>query len=466
MSRSKTEISESLQNRIALKDPRVDTSKGWVNSVVINPVSGELAEVEADVEHTRLLYSTKFFDEATDEEIELWAANLGIGLGVEVVALTTLTFWRYSPPSSDIVIPSGIVVGTADSSVRFYTSETKTMYFSASSSYYNANKRRYEINVQASALGPGSDYEVGAYALTLMLSDLGGIDGVENQVSTAIPVNSRGLRTRTVLENRIKDKLMGTRTGLGGSIIVNIVQTDEENVRRVNLVFSSDRENYFGDGRRAAVDAYVDSTRVLTSRTEVISGVAGQSNYYLTTAPVKAITKVLVNGVQITDFSLVVDTETATRYSTNAQDRLSFGSTVVINNGDEIEVDYAYNSLLKELSETYPYEGLFATPILYREPIFYGVDVTVLVVPLTANAVNITDDVETAILKYFNREVDFNDVMTASLLEDYIDREVAYASSVKIIKFQPSVNAVADVEAISFPPYGLPTPGTIDVSNR
>lgn len=463
--RTKADISDSLKNRIALYDPRQDTRKGPIAGIVINPVSGELAEVEGKVEHTRLLYSTKFFSEATDEEIGLWAANLGIGLGFELTALTTLTFWRYSPPSSDVVIPSGVVVGTSDSAIKFYTSETKTMYFSGASTCYNPTNRRYEINIKAAGIGPGSAYEVGAYTINLLLSDIAGVDGVENQIPSTLPGNNRGLRTRSILEQRIVDKLLGTRTGLGGSIIVNIIQTDPENVRRVNLIFSTDRENYFGDQRRSAVDAYVDSTRVLGSRTENFSGLAGVLDYYLTTTPVKAITQVLINGVPKTDFSLVVDSDKATRYSTQANDRLSFDAAVVINNGDEIEVQYAYNDILKQLDEGYPFEGLFGTMILYREPILYPIDVSVLVVPLTANTINIEDDVNAAILGFFN-SVDFGEVMIPENLRNYILREVAYASEVKILKFAPQDFAVATVEAITLPPFGLPTPGDIFVATR
>ncbi len=120
-----------------------------------------------------------------DNSFDSLAANFGITRDGPKAAQIIQTFFTYTRPTRDLIVNQGAVVNSSTNSLapRFISKSTNTMFSSRAQSYYNPDKKRYEIKVQMIADTPGSVGNLPANSLDTVAAGVSGLQTI-NEVST------------------------------------------------------------------------------------------------------------------------------------------------------------------------------------------------------------------------------------------------------------------------------------------
>ena len=78
MARSIEEVQLSMQQSLEAADPTIESRSGPVFNIMLQPVSNEVAKIEAEQERIGALYSLQFQNVATEAETTALATNFGI----------------------------------------------------------------------------------------------------------------------------------------------------------------------------------------------------------------------------------------------------------------------------------------------------------------------------------------------------------------------------------------------------
>jgi hypothetical protein len=121
-----------------------------------------------------------------DGSFESLASNYGIKRSGLRAAQVNQTYYTYTKPTRDLVVNQGATVGSSsNSSAPKFTAKAKyTIPAASSDSFYNPEKRRYEITVQMTAVTPGSSGNVPANTLDTAISGSSGLSTV-NETSAS-----------------------------------------------------------------------------------------------------------------------------------------------------------------------------------------------------------------------------------------------------------------------------------------
>jgi hypothetical protein len=468
VSRTAEDIIDSLQSTTNDVDPTIDVSKGPIRETVHTPVATEFETVEADVEHLSELYQFEDVSEWEDEEIELQGRKYGQQFGLGEFSEGFLRFWTRTRPSEDVVLPSGSIAATQDSELTYRTTEAATMYAATADAYYNADTRRYEIDVAAEATVSGPDYDVNKGRITLLLSNINGIDGVTNDTEFSGGTNEQ---STAEFVDVLRELTLGNSLGTPGGL--NVIN------RRFNVGIITDTavltpadvtlfERLTETGFRAAVDVYILGQRIgIASHEEVMTSVS-QREIVLPSQPVISISSVLINGVATSDYSFSVDSDTSTRGSYLAKDK------VVLNEapgaGASVFVNYTYNRLVNDLQNDLEQLDIemFRTDTLIREgkPVRTVVE---LVIDTPANATTVTS-VEEAIQNWFKdpnsleETQSFPEDCIREDLKSYLQNRVGVTVT-EFVKFNRPDKSVEDSHDITFDVHEYPNPVEITIRN-
>ncbi len=119
-------------------------------------------------------YYAGFIDFATGQNLDRLVAILGIRRKQATKATGTVTFSRSTPATSDIVIPVGTRVSTADGSVVFQTVDEAIL-----------QQGQTSVDAAIEAVEPGSHGNVAANTITKLLDPISGIESVNNAFPTS-----------------------------------------------------------------------------------------------------------------------------------------------------------------------------------------------------------------------------------------------------------------------------------------
>jgi hypothetical protein len=112
-----------------------------------------------------------------DAAFDSLAANVGVPRGGSKASQVVQTFFTTMKPVKDLVVVQGAVVSSSTnaSAPRFIAKGRAIIPAASADSFYNANRRRYEIRVQMIADAPGSTGNVPATALDTVVSGASGL---------------------------------------------------------------------------------------------------------------------------------------------------------------------------------------------------------------------------------------------------------------------------------------------------
>jgi hypothetical protein len=442
------DIANDLIASISASDETLDVASGPILDLMVKPQAGRLAEVAQDAADLRLLFTLDFSQVATSEEIRLALANFGSSPGVGTPSTTLQYFMKFTAPTVDITFPEGTLVGSADGLYTFRTLVEAKMLSDNSASYYNADKRTYELAVPVESVGIGAAYNIPKFRIISLLTPIDGIDSTENRDAAT---GGLDVETATSQAERLKNALKGINLGSVGGIKNKILQGLPELITDVSVV-----QPYESEFKRfvvgPALDIYSIGSKPSTS-VEVFTATAGQQRFYLSNVPVLSITSVLVNNVAgLVDYSLVRDSSVEIGYSLDAGDYCYVDYTLLAA-GDKITIEYTYNAALTSIKESIFGSGegfLFDTDILLRSPFFVNPAIAGDIKALAGySATEVETNVNSFLNSYFTFTT-FQTVLYPEIFRQQLLVNVTGVASFRLTEFRRSLGSLADIEPIYF----------------
>lgn len=468
--RTADEVAQDMRDDIADDDPSVDTLVGPVADWFVEPCSGRVSENEVAIQHTNLLYSASFAVVATDEEVEAFTSNYGIGKYAGDFATATQYFCRFTRPLATeiLTIPRGTVV-TTTAGYGFRTSTTAKLDGSNADSYWNPSSRCYEISVKVRAVAIGTAYNVSAYTITKIANNLYGFDKTENRTAAAGGLDAED-NTSTV--RRAQGAMLGTNSGTHGGIMTTVMNYDPLNIKDVSLVFPSDWPLFRRKTYRPALDVYVIGSLGATY-TDTYDASGGETEVYMTRVPVDSVSAVAVNGSAAT-FTFVPDTSPETRGSARAQDKIQLAAPLLY--GDVVTIEYSYNSIIYDLQANLFATSenavgirtrLFETDVLIRTSVRVPITVAMYARVLSSyDPLRVQSDIENLVYKYVQPE-EFVGILFPQKdgLKAYVEANVAGISSLSMNEFHRTTGGTLDIEVIELEKNEEPyvDSGTLDI---
>lgn len=165
-----TQVTVNYYPRSAQPSPITDVTVGGVARTLVEAISHELAVVSAQVEEA---YDSAFVDTATGSSLDRLVALLGYTRYRAGRPTGLVRFTRRAGSAGTVVIPAGTPVTDAADTVRYETTETRTM---------QAGESVSEVRVRAAT---DATAPVPAHTLVVIQRAIAGVDAVDHDQPTA-----------------------------------------------------------------------------------------------------------------------------------------------------------------------------------------------------------------------------------------------------------------------------------------
>jgi uncharacterized phage protein gp47/JayE len=342
MSRSVTTIVQSMMSYIKSKFSTADVVEGGIlNDVVMTAPARIISQLYSDLDTAS---QGQAIETAPDVQLDILGRNVGIVRKAARPARGTITFYKNTAPSSDVVIPVGAVVSTAASNtspgIQFQTLYTVTMYASLASLYLNPITGRYEISTDIIAALPGLDGIVGGNTISLISTPVANIDGAYNATATAYGADQE---SSISLQNRIGARTTGNSIGTEDGYLSVVVANS--NVEDAIVV----AHGLTGRDTVGAIDIYVKGRSPVT-QTDVFSFLTSDmifSKQPTISGSVVSVQSSSSGSISSSLWQQIIDTGVY-RGSIEALDKLHW-PTVLNNTYGIIYATYSYNALIEQL---------------------------------------------------------------------------------------------------------------------
>ena len=362
--RTQTEILQSFQESVALSDDTADTKKGPLYSLVGLPLSQVLAPTETAVDTLEQTYSSTFALTADAAQAQAFLTNWGESAGEGNPSGVRIFFMKFSRPTmSEIIsIPVGALVSNSDQTLQFITTESGEIRGDQADSYYNAQRRAYEVAVNCQAVANGPQYDLPASIIRLMISQLDGVDAVENREQALGGVAAETIPTQI---ERVQQKFLGLAINTPPGNYTRIRSFNPALIQDVKPVLSSNKVLFKRISYKPATDYYVLGTAPKTINETYTSIMGGETLIPLQNVPSLSINSVKINNIAITNFTLIPDTSLAYRGSSQSQDKVLISPALMP--GDVVVINQTYDSLFSSIQTSiFGETQLFSTDELAR----------------------------------------------------------------------------------------------------
>jgi len=317
---------DQLNQSIASRNDSYDLSVGPVPDLITYPLSKILEDQNARVRQIQDLITLVASGNYTDDDLNDFVLNEGIIRNTGARASCTAIFFRSTPPGSDLTVKSGYPVGTAvdeqtGSAYTFVVLQDTTMVVANIGSYYNPDKRRYELQVPVQATVAGSGGNVGASRITRLLRPLNNFEGVTNYLAASGGLDGE---SNAQLIRRYLIAVTGSNSATVNGI-EKLILDNYSNVTDVYVAFGTDPLLTRAATDAGAVDVWLlGSTSVNRTDTTIFPGVS--MPIPLDFQPVSSVSSVVYSTntyVFGTDYIFVPDTSGLSN-SIKAQDAIQF----------------------------------------------------------------------------------------------------------------------------------------------
>lgn len=446
------QFAAQIAAEINLRDNSADTTYGPIPDWSINPQARVLAQQS---ETSRVLSLQQSMDPTAfaegSEDLNAMLFNEGIVPPDGSPTTATLTFFRNTAPTADLVIQRGFPVATtpdtaSGASLTFVVAEARTLPVASASSYYNLERNRYEITVVATCATPGVSGRVGPNRIRRPLRPMS-FDGVSNlAASTGGTDPMTNVEKVALYRVAIRGRQTGTPNG-----IVRAVLADFPGVRDVYPVYGNNPLLTRANDQAGAVDAYV-ITNTATQTVENITFYGLGQLMVPTTQPVVQILSVVSganNYVEGVDYEVVLSAlDGSVESTTGIRFIASTGSLALPTVGSAVTVTYTYDDTIRLLQAQFdePDNLEIGRSLLFR----MGIDVPFV---LTANikvASNFSQTtviaaVRTALLNFFNVTLGLGDTVEVSDIQAVV-RAVSGVDNFIITRLTPSTELVGTTD--------------------
>lgn len=176
-----------------------------------------------------------------DGAFESLARNYGVKRGGSRLAVVQQTFWTAARPTRDLTVQQNAVVSSSRNATapRFRALGSATMLAANAQSYYNPDKRRYEMTLQLVAESPGSDGNAPAGDLDTVVSGANGLQTV-NEVSadqgrdtqSNLELAETAMRAITGVDSGTTGGYLRTASGTPGVFEARVVAAGDDHMVR------------------------------------------------------------------------------------------------------------------------------------------------------------------------------------------------------------------------------------------
>lgn len=464
MSRSINDIQKSLVSTYETIDPSIDTSKGPAYDIVIQPFAPEAANIESKVENLVTLYSRVWNKTATDSEVRTFANCFSLTQGEGGRSKGFAYFFRYTKPKAGqiITIPLGFVITNSDNTLAYQTTVQAIMYGDYADSYYNSSRGTYELRVPIQASSAGANYDLPAYRILVLSSQIIGIDAVENRSSTTGGTDAESI---SHLGDRTIKAFQGLDSGVPNGIESKVVNYDINSVEDVSIVYPKDRTLFTRRVTTPAMDVYIVGSNQ-ENEEYIFTAIGGETLIYLEYVPVLSVESVQVNGQDV-GFTFMPDSSSELCKSSRAVDVVLLDSALILN--DIVSIQYTYNKLIYSIqNDLFSGTRSFNTDILARSALS-----AYITFQSNAKIVSSFDptskqtEIENKVIEIIQTGK-FEESYIPSNIRDKIMSEVTGIIEFNITKFTRTLNGTLDVEIIVFNANETPMidDSTFDISVR
>lgn len=437
--------------------PQVETNKGPIRDLWINPVAGESNLLRTEVDSVRRLYSVDFADAMSRAELESLAFQYGIqpfngssATGVVTLKVTTV-------PGRVLVVPEGSIFSTDDGQFNFLSTGLVEIPKENIQQFYVPSSKAYEIPVVVNAELVGEASNVAAFRITKVASPLNFNATVLNYAEIS---GGRDAESNDELSDRIRDVSVqnerGTTAGLRRSILENNTKTMD-----VSIIRNIDSIGTF-DTYRAQLDSFTIGEESELS-TEAFTAPLSENNqtFALANPPIIDVVSVLVNDVELPTTSWRLNRNP--QRSSRDFDSVTIRSFVAVNS--TITITYTYNKLLHDLDQAFisSSDDLFGVNMRFREgvdvPLRVGVTVSI---QNSSNSSVFVSSIVSKIAEYCNPNK-FVDELTSMGLREFLRDEIVGLLSVTVTDFA-RLSDTDTTDIITFEDFEYPTISATDIT--
>jgi hypothetical protein len=337
------------------------------------------------------------------------AANWGLTRSVATEAQGTVTFIKYSSPTTTIKIGNtdgsgGVVVSTVKDSNGNYYSFTTTSTVYLTSSNYNSATGQWEVSAPIEALVAGIDSNVSANSITAF-TGVSGIDAITNKTALT---NGTAEESNTTLATRIaaasQARLLGTAPGYD-TLVDAVVGVDDA------VVITPGEAESIRNSDGNEIDVVILGSDLTSTTDSVVFDKVNGLCYTFISRPVDSITAVAGAGISISfienvDFVLVPDTNSEYYNTVDSYDKLVWLNTGnQPYNGGTYNVNYLYNKLVFDVQAILDDEDnkLLASNIYARAGTEVLVDIALSAAVFSGTDLNYAkSQIETTLTNYIN----------------------------------------------------------------
>ncbi len=446
MARSLDEIQLSMQQSIEIADPTIESRSGPVYNIMLQPVSNEIAKIEAEQERIGSLYSLRFQEVATESETTALATNFGIQKAPGTKSSAVVFFFRSTRPTETAQVRRGTLVGNLDGTLNYIVQEDVVIDPTNADSFFNSARRTFEVAVNVKAVSPGENFNIPAFRINTLITPNVDFDGVENRAPAE---GGSEEETQDSEVNRIRERFAGLNTGSVDGVRFVASNSFPEIIQDVAIIQpASDlfRRTILTPG----LDVYIAGSNLETVRQNYVA-IGGETEIPIASPPSVPSSLVLsINGVINVD-STIVEDDSAVANTVQANEVVSLTSPLVP--GDVATFTYAFNRLILDVQNIYePTTAgdslLFGTDILVYEAV--EVPITVVMSIRVASSFDIprtTDQVTNAVLALVEQNT-FGITLYPETIRETILNTIQGVTSLNLEQFRRTDTSLRDVEII------------------
>lgn len=408
--KTKEEIAQDLLDYLQAYKPTADiTSGNSLKDICVDPVATILEVVYLTLDNIRKSHSINYASELSDSQMDDLAANWNVIRNDATKAQGTITFIKYTSPTSTIRIGNidgsgGVTVSTVKDSNGNYYSFTTTTTTYLTSADYNPSTERWETTATIEALLAGVESNVSTNSITVFT----GVSGIDAVTNNSALTNGTAEETNASLASRLivasQARLLGTSPGY--ATLVKAVDGVED-----AIVITPGEEDSIRNAYGNEVDITILGSDLESSTDIVIFDSVNGLTHYLTNRPVDSVTSISGAGNSVTfiantDYVFLEDTTSEYYGSIYALDKIVWLNTG--NNpyqGGSYNVNYVYNKLINDVQDVLDDvdSKLIASNILAREGEEILVDMTLTVTVYSGTDFTYAEsEIKTAITNYVN----------------------------------------------------------------
>lgn len=451
------QFEDQISTGVASRDNSIDTYIGPIRDLYITPPAEVMKSIHDNIVYLSQLTSLINAGSFNPEDLDAFVYNENVVRWTGSPAYAIVTFSRLLPPTTDIPIPVNFPLATKQDPktgtvVNFRTIEAKTMYGPLtvpSSSYYNPQTERYEIDVAVVSIVVGESASVGAYTITQFRRSFPDFEYVTNKAATA---PGRSIETNSDLAIRYQTRITGnqeaTPSGLKSFSLDNF-----SNISDTYVVYGNDVNLEREVSDAGAVDAWIKAVAPLTYTYDTYyRGV--RELIALPRQPLISVTSVSSGAIYYTegvDFEVVTG-EGIYAYSDRGQDGIRFligGSAPAINS--PLRIVFSYNSMINVLTSYYkqPEYQVMGSDTLFRWAQKKNIVIETELKVFSGNPDTVLSAVRGRVLDYIN-----NLKLGVDVEEFDIDAQVAQISGVdNWVYITLAVQGGTGVSDIAIGPY-------------